>query len=235
MLTGLFTMFLNQTSSLFGPLVGGGGGDGINFFNQLMQQFMSVFGQVSGLWSNRVSRQMASWHDSIGEKDLPEYERVQTSVSSLSHMGSRLQTLSTASVPVLAMVKQIKETRQLMNDVWKCVDGVQRPELTLNVTVMGDEQLVRQGQQMIMQMQAELVHLWRLVSEQIVADVNHSKSAPDCKSVVECMVQTAMDSQAPPPESTSQSSSTQTIEFEETKKLINCKSSCCPDAADGNQ
>lgn len=213
MMTGLFTMLLNQTSSIFGPLVGTTGGDGMNFFNQIAQQFMSVFGQMSGLWSNRVARQMASWRNSIPERDMPEYELVRTSSSRLSEVGSRLQQIQKMSL-VPEMVRQVSEMRQAMNNVWQCVGGEPRSQMPLKVTAMTDAQVVSNAKQMVVQMQEELVILWRLLSEQIVADISHANSAPGCKSVAECM---ANPSSTVSPDSTSLPASTETIEFEEMK------------------
>lgn len=217
MLTGLFTMFLNQTSGLFGPMLGTQGGDGINFMNQLVQQFMTVFGQLSGLWSNRVSRQMASGSSSVSE--LPEYELIQTSASSLSQVNSRIQRMqklakapsSQSSSQVL--VNEMRKTRKLMNDLWLCVDGIQRPDL--NLTTTNRQQLLRTGRRIMMQMQDELIQLWRLVSDQVLANATDSQPTASCQSLVDCMEQVVT---SPRPEPTTQtSSSTQTIEFEETK------------------
>jgi hypothetical protein len=218
MLTGLFTTFLNQTSGLFGPMLGTQGGDGINFFNQLVQQFMTVFGQVSGLWSNRVSRQMASGKSSVSQ--LPEYELIQTSVSSLSQVNSRIQRmqkLASSSQPqVQVLVNEMRDTRKLMNDLWKCVDGIQRPEL--DVTQTEGQQLTRTRRRIVMQMQNELIQMWRRVSDRILTDVaDYPQSMDNCTALAACMEQVFGRPRPEQTTTTTQSSSTQTIEFEETK------------------
>lgn len=185
MLTNLTTALLNQMSALFGPLLGTRGGDGINFLNQLAQQFMSVFGQVSGLWSNRVSRQMATLRSSMLEKEGPEFELIQTSASELSRLTSQLQQLQNRSDKQsdgLVMA----ETRIKLDSVWRCLKETARPNQVVSATNRDMRPL---QQEKLMQMEAETLQLWRLVSQQLATHTNCTESWVACPSVAECLSQ----------------------------------------------
>ena len=136
MLTSIFTSLMNQTSSLFGPFVGSRGGDGIAFFNQLMQQFMSVFGQMSGLWTNRVSRQTAAEQP----VDAVEREMSETSADSLAPIGDRIHQMKrmAATASPLQLLDHMLETRRLMSEVLGCMNQTALqsalPQVSLNTS-----------------------------------------------------------------------------------------------------
>ena len=184
MLTNFFTAFLNQASALFGPFLGSRGGDGINFFNQLAQQFLTVFGQVSGLWSNMVNNQLTEWRSSsLPDDNTSEFDVLEESASRLRDADKTLKDLINSDDSTNS--SSIDETRQLLYQTRESL-GVDRlfgsPQLASRLqserrnagnSQKGDE----------VQLSQELVRLWCYLSARISAKRQESPFTHSCSGI----------------------------------------------------
>lgn len=183
MLTNFFTAFLNQTSALFGPFLGSRGGDGINFFNQLAQQFLSVFGQVSGLWSNMVNNQLTEWRSSLPNDNTSEFDVLEESASRLRDADKNLKNLinsydSTNSSSIDETKQLLDKTRQSLGaDVRfgssRLASKLKANQRNAGIPEKGDE----------IQLSQELVRLWCYLSARISANRHQSPVTHSCSGI----------------------------------------------------
>lgn len=175
-ITQLFMTFLNQTTSFLAPFLGMAGGNPLAFFNGIIQQFMAVFGQVTGLWSNTVNRQMQLWSASLPPPQTPEYEMVNKTIVDLSRVQGEVEKL-----PLLASSRNeqvFKETatraRLMMDTIYRCMDGRTHPFLLPRQSLFPPRPLTpAELGQLTLQYQEEIINLWRLISNRIAYDMRH--------------------------------------------------------------
>lgn len=194
MVSSLFMQFLNSTASLVSPFLGMQSmSDPTSIFNNIMQQFLSMFGQVSGLWSNTVNNQMKVWQNSKN-KDQVEYEIIDTLVGKLKLAQSNLgeimsinstftngkmnKTMTTARKNIddnVLINKRLIEVHKLLDEIWKCFDlqsdRVNHHHNSLELLPPGGQEVPN-----VIELHEEILALWPLLSKYIDDEnINHGK------------------------------------------------------------
>lgn len=198
MMSSFFMQFLNTTASFVAPFLGmSSGGDPTSLFNSITQQFLSMFGQVSGLWSNTVNNQMNQWRKSISPVDEPEYEVIDRLVGKMQQAQGHLenissvgnQTNSTSHVTLdQSTIKRANEARKLIKEVWMCLKSVgYDPYSQYGHEPIGEIDLPPSNNNHhrtmpnVIQLQEDMLYLWPLLSRHISDEsLNHGKSGHRC-------------------------------------------------------
>lgn len=132
MVSSLFMQLINSTASMVSPLLGGMQGsvpgDSMSFFNSIMQQFMSMFGQMSGMWSNTVNNQMKEWESTVkmadkSTLDTREYEIIESLVKRMKRAQENVDKLikNRDTSSDLWTRERMIHVNTLMNDVVQCL------------------------------------------------------------------------------------------------------------------
>jgi len=211
MFTNVFMQFLNQTSAIFAPFFGISGGDPLALFNGVIQQFLSVFAQITGLWSNTVSRQMDMWSSNVAPKDALEFDLVNRSIIEMNRIQNNVELLALHATKgnEQAFKETFAQTRGLMDRLWACFDpDVHGPEVVMRqVRRTGQRRRMRpeEYQRQMMVLQEEIVSLWRMISDRIM----HNLKNPDVPHVYgPCYQGSPINTPESTPESSTKSSGT---------------------------
>ena len=211
MMSSFFMQFLNTTASFMAPFLGMQGiGDPTSIFNTITQQFLSMFGQVSGLWSNTVNNQMVQWRRSLSP--IPEfeveYEVIDQLVGKMVQAQSYLDKISMATNGTApggtnpsngdnydeTMAKRASEARRLIKDVWKCLSSAGYDPYSEYGSMSTNRaspppppppppSSSSRGSQVpnILHLQEEMLYLWPLLSRHISDEtLNHGKVGHRC-------------------------------------------------------
>lgn len=229
MFTNMFMQFMNQTTSIFAPFMGMTGGDPLSLFNNIMQQFMSVFGQVTGLWSNTVGRQIEMWSSSLPPNDQIEFQLVNKSVADMHRIQMNVESLSSYAVKgdEKSFRELLSKTRRMMDNLWQCFNQDEHTE-TMSMRMIrriDSKSLTKEDyQRELVKIQEEIIALWRMISDRIVHDMSHpsedrlyghcSGSAVDWSTTTS--TEASLQASSPGTEATSLRSTASSIEFEES-------------------
>jgi hypothetical protein len=218
--TNLFMQFMNQTTSVFAPFMGLSGGDPLGLFNNVMQQFMAVFAQVTGLWSNTVSRQMDMWSSNVPASDALEFQVINKSMSEMHRIQKNVELLSTLASK--RDDKSFRETREetyvMMNNLWRCFDVEGHPDTNMRIRIDSGKKFTPEDYQLNMvAIHNEVVALWRMLSDRIVYDMRHPGGPHVYGHCPGSATPTTTESSSfPQPPSSSPRSDGSGIEFEES-------------------
>lgn len=224
LLTNMFMQFMNQTTSVFAPFLGMTGGDPLALFNNIMQQFMGVFAQVTGLWSNTVSRQMDTWSTSVPVSDALEYQVMNKSIRDMHRIQENVELLSTFASErnEKRFIEVLDETRSFMDNLWRCFDVEGLSDINLKLRIDSSKGMTPDDyHRSMVSLQEEILSLWRMLSDRIVYDMRHPGGPHvygHCPGSPTTTTTESSDSLSSPsqPSSSSTSSSRSGIEFDES-------------------
>lgn len=185
MVSNMFMQLINSTASMMSPLLGGMQGsvpgDSMSFFNSIMQQFMSMFGQMSGLWSNTVNNQMKEWESTVKmadkfTSDPREYEIVESLVKRMKRAQDDVDKLVKNSDKDDSLTRErVIHVNTLMNDVVHCLSSRGYIDMTYHVNLLPPD---GRDASRVIELQENILQMWPIVSRVITHEQLYHHAHP---------------------------------------------------------